>query len=95
MGPGTATMMTAVASDVLGIAPNKITIQMGSTSLPPGPTQGGSNVTSTVGSAVHEVCVALKNKIAAMASKEGSAFYNANVHDIKAEDLLFQMVTWY
>lgn len=40
MGPGTATMMTAVASDAMGLAPNKITIQMGSTGLPPGPMQG-------------------------------------------------------
>jgi xanthine dehydrogenase YagR molybdenum-binding subunit len=31
MGPGTATMMTAVASDSMGLAPNRITVQMGST----------------------------------------------------------------
>jgi xanthine dehydrogenase YagR molybdenum-binding subunit len=89
MGPGTATMMTAIASDALGLTASKITVQMGSTGLPPGPTQGGSTVTSTVGSAVHEVCSALKEQIAALASKEGSPFHTANVHEIKAEDLLF------
>ena len=89
MGPGTATMMTAVASDAMGLAPNKITIQMGSTGLPPGPMQGGSTVTSTVGSAVHDVCLALKEQIAALAGKEGSAFRNANVQQLKAEDLVF------
>ena len=46
MGPGTATMMTKVASDTMGMAANKIKIQMGSTGLPPGPTQGGSATTS-------------------------------------------------
>ncbi|MBD0289598.1 MAG: xanthine dehydrogenase family protein molybdopterin-binding subunit, partial [Flavisolibacter sp.] len=89
MGPGTATMMTAVASDAMGLPVGKITVQMGRTGLPPGPTQGGSTVTSTVGSAVHEVCLALKEQIAALASKEGSVFHTANVHEVKAEDLLF------
>lgn len=89
MGPGTATMMTAVATDAMGLASNTITVQMGSTGLPPGPTQGGSNVTATVGSAVHDVCAALKEEIAALAGKEGSPFHNANVHQVKVEDLLF------
>jgi xanthine dehydrogenase YagR molybdenum-binding subunit len=89
MGPGTATMMTAVASEAMGIPPGKITIQMGSTTLPPGPTQGGSNVTSTVGSAVYEVCTALKEQITSLVNKEGSPFRTANIHVIKSEDLLF------
>jgi xanthine dehydrogenase YagR molybdenum-binding subunit len=89
MGPGTATMMTAVASEAMGMAPGKVTVQMGSTTLPPGPTQGGSNVTSTVGSAVHDVCAALKEQIAALASKESSVFHTAKGHDLKVEDLIF------
>jgi xanthine dehydrogenase YagR molybdenum-binding subunit len=89
MGPGTATMMAAIASDVMGLATNKIKVQMGSTGLPPGPTQGGSTVTSTVGSAVHEACSALKEQIAALASKEGSVFHTANVHEVKVDDLNF------
>jgi len=89
MGPGTATMMTAVASEAMGMSPGNITVQMGSTSLPPGPMQGGSNVTSTVGSAVHEVCTALKDQIASLAGKEGSPFHTANIHNIKAGDLVF------
>ena len=89
MGPGTATMMTAVAAEALGLTPDKITVQMGSTKLPPGPMQGGSNVTSTVGSAVHEVCAALKEQIAALASREGSVFRKANNPEVKVEDLLF------
>lgn len=90
MGPGTATMMTAVASEVMGLDPGKITIQMGNTKLPPGPMQGGSNVTSTVGSAVHDVCSELKEQIAAMASKEGKVFHKAIDTDVKAEDLIYE-----
>lgn len=89
MGPGTATMMTAIASRTMGLTPAKIKIEMGRTGLPPGPTQGGSAVTSTVGSAVEEVCVALKEQIVALANKEGSVFHTANIHNIKAEDLAF------
>jgi xanthine dehydrogenase YagR molybdenum-binding subunit len=89
MGPGTATMMTMVASKSMGLSAGKIKVQMGSTGLPPGPTQGGSTVTSTVGSAVHEVCVGLKEQIAALASKESSVFHTERVHEVKAEDLVF------
>jgi xanthine dehydrogenase YagR molybdenum-binding subunit len=74
MGPGTATMMTAIAADSLELPVGNITIEMGSTGLPPGPTQGGSSVTSSVGAAVHDVCAALKEKIMAFASKEGISY---------------------
>lgn len=70
MGPGTATMMTSIAAEQMGITPDKITVQMGSTGFPPGPTQGGSVVTSSVGAAVHEVCVALKEKIATLNDRQ-------------------------
>jgi xanthine dehydrogenase YagR molybdenum-binding subunit len=89
MGPGTATMMTAVASDAMGLAPNKIKVEMGSTGLPPGPMQGGSTVTASVGSAVHDVCLALKEQLAVLAGKEGSVFRNVNGQQLKTEDLVF------
>lgn len=89
MGPGTATMMTAIASKAMGIQANKITVQMGSTGLPPGPTQGGSTTTSTVGSAVHEASMELKQQIAALASKEGTVFHTGDIHIVKPEDLVF------
>jgi xanthine dehydrogenase YagR molybdenum-binding subunit len=89
MGPGTATMMTKVASDVMRFPANSIQVQMGSTGLPPGPTQGGSATTSTVGSAVHEACTELKQMIAALASKEGSPFHTVNRHTVTADDLVF------
>ncbi|MDB5015056.1 MAG: xanthine dehydrogenase, molybdenum binding subunit apoprotein, partial [Daejeonella sp.] len=89
MGPGTATMMTAIASEAMGISPSKITIQMGSTGLPPGPMQGGSTVTATVGSAVHDVCMGLKEQIATLAGKDGSVLQKANMTRLEADDLVF------
>jgi len=83
MGPGTATMMTAIGADVTGMAPEKIVIDMGSSGLPKGPTQGGSATTSSVGSAVYDACTQLTGSILALAVKD-KAFKN-----MKLEDLVF------
>jgi xanthine dehydrogenase YagR molybdenum-binding subunit len=87
MGPGTATMMTAIASESMGMPAEKIIIEMGSTGLPPGPMQGGSTVTSTVGSAVLEVCSALKDQITTLVNKN-DAFANQQAQ-ITSNDLDF------
>lgn len=86
-GPGTATSMTKVASNVMGIPGNKITFQLGDSSLPPGPTQGGSNTTATLGSAVHDVCTTLKQKLVTLAKE---VFHTTQIHSVKMEDLLFE-----
>ncbi|HEV7331975.1 MAG TPA: xanthine dehydrogenase family protein molybdopterin-binding subunit [Flavisolibacter sp.] len=63
-GPGTATTMVKIASDSMGLPAEKVRFEMGDSSLPPGPTQGGSATTSTVGTAVSNVCLAIKKKLA-------------------------------
>jgi xanthine dehydrogenase YagR molybdenum-binding subunit len=63
IGPGTGTAMTNIASEVMGVAADKISVKIGDSALPPSPTQGGSSVTSTVGSAVNDACVQLKEKL--------------------------------
>jgi xanthine dehydrogenase YagR molybdenum-binding subunit len=67
IGPGTATSMTLVAADTLGIAPDKITFELGDSAFPVAPTQGGSQTCSSVGSAVHDACVALRQKLNGLA----------------------------
>jgi len=88
-GPGTATAMTQVASNATGIHVNKITFELGDSSYPPGPTQGGSTTTSTLGSAVHDASVALKKKIIELA-KENAVFHTADIHNAKPEDFVFE-----
>lgn len=68
IGPGTGTGMTLIASRLLGIPVDKITFELGDSSLPPAPSQGGSATLSTVGAAVNDVCVALKATIAELAA---------------------------
>ncbi|WPU91423.1 xanthine dehydrogenase family protein molybdopterin-binding subunit [Mucilaginibacter sabulilitoris] len=69
IGPGTGTAMVIIASDILGIPADKITFDLGDSSYPQAPTQGGSATVSTVGSAVHDVCIALKQKLNTLAGK--------------------------
>jgi xanthine dehydrogenase YagR molybdenum-binding subunit len=68
IGPGTGTGMTLIASKLMNIPVTKITFELGDSSLPPAPSQGGSATLSTVGSAVNDVCVALKATIAELAA---------------------------
>jgi xanthine dehydrogenase YagR molybdenum-binding subunit len=75
IGPGTATAMTQIAHDVLGIPVEKIRFELGDSSLPQAGSQGGSTTTSTVGSAVHAACSTLKNTLTkALLEKDGSPF---------------------
>lgn len=62
IGPGTGTAMASIASDMMGVPGSKIRVDLGDSALPPSPTQGGSQVTATVGSAVHDACAELKDK---------------------------------
>jgi xanthine dehydrogenase YagR molybdenum-binding subunit len=88
-GPGTATSMTQIAMQHMGLPVNKVTFELGDSSLPPGPTQGGSSTTSTLGSAVNDVCVSLKKKLAELV-KDNSIFHTENVHNVTAADLVFE-----
>ena len=89
MGPGTATAMTNLAAETFGLSDRKIKFEMGDTNLPPGPMQGGSGTTSTLGTAVFNVCESLKKKLAELI-KDNPVFHTDLVHAVKAEDLLFE-----
>jgi len=89
MGPGTATAMTKLASDTLGLSHQYITFEMGDSNLPPGPIQGGSGTTSALGSAVFDVCTKLKQKLAELI-KDNPVFHTEVVHAVKVEDLVFE-----
>lgn len=84
IGPGTGTAMTNIAHEVLGIPANKIKFELGDSSFPTAGSQGGSTTTSTVGSAVHDACTAIKSSLVEMISKS-SPFQNS-----KIEDLVFE-----
>ncbi|MBN0632160.1 xanthine dehydrogenase family protein molybdopterin-binding subunit, partial [Pseudomonas aeruginosa] len=52
IGTGTYTVMTQIAADAAGMAPEEVRFQLGDSALPKAPLQGGSFTVSSVGSAV-------------------------------------------
>jgi xanthine dehydrogenase YagR molybdenum-binding subunit len=88
-GPGTATAMTKIASEAMGLPTRKISFELGDSSMPPGPTQGGSSTTSTLGSAVHDVCVSLQKKLVELV-KDNPVFHTQDIHTVTPEDLIFE-----
>jgi xanthine dehydrogenase YagR molybdenum-binding subunit len=68
-GPGTATIMTQIAADASGVPPASIRFELGDSALPEAPLQAGSHTATSVGSAVHEVCTALKKQLLELAAR--------------------------
>ncbi|WP_073403293.1 xanthine dehydrogenase family protein molybdopterin-binding subunit [Mucilaginibacter sp. OK098] len=72
IGPGTGTAMVTIAAGVMGIPADKIRFDMGDSSLPLAPSQGGSATTATVGSAVYQACTDLKEKFQKLIGNGGT-----------------------
>ncbi|GAB3527991.1 molybdopterin-dependent oxidoreductase [Pontibacter brevis] len=67
-GPGSATIFTQIAADVMGVPVEKTRFEWGDSTLPYAPGQFGSHTTASVGSAVYEVCAALKQRLQQLSS---------------------------
>lgn len=66
-GPGSATIMTQIAADALGIPANRVSIEWGNADFPTAPPQYGSHTTISTGSAVHDAATALRQKFIGLA----------------------------
>ncbi|MGI4760998.1 MAG: xanthine dehydrogenase family protein molybdopterin-binding subunit [Janthinobacterium lividum] len=87
VGPGTATVMTQIAADASGIAPEHIRFELGDAAYPPAPGQFGSHTVASVGAAVHDACVALRQQLVHLAfTMPNSPFAKAKLTDVVAED---------
>jgi xanthine dehydrogenase YagR molybdenum-binding subunit len=67
IGCGTYTAMTQIAADALGVAPDRVRFELGSTDMPDNPASTGSVTAASTGSAVHDVAVALRQKLVQLA----------------------------
>ncbi|HEX4293600.1 MAG TPA: xanthine dehydrogenase family protein molybdopterin-binding subunit [Rhizomicrobium sp.] len=56
IGQGVYTVCAIVVADRLGIEPDKVSVEIGDSTLPPAPVAGGSNSTASVGNAVAKAC---------------------------------------
>ncbi len=61
-GPGSITIMTQIAADVLGIPVERVNIAWADADFPMAPPQYGSHTTASTGSAVYDAAMALKKK---------------------------------
>ncbi|MEU0205514.1 xanthine dehydrogenase family protein molybdopterin-binding subunit [Streptomyces canus] len=79
MGPGTATSMTQVAADALGLTMRRVIFRLGDSTMPPAAGHFGSQTMASVGSAVQDGCDKLRKEAIALAVKdEGSALHGAD-----------------
>jgi xanthine dehydrogenase YagR molybdenum-binding subunit len=69
IGTGTYTIMTQVAAEVLGLPIENVTFNLGDSSLPKAPVEGGSLTASSVGSAVKAVCEKVGEQLFQLARK--------------------------
>jgi len=93
IGPGTATAMVQIASNTMGIAPDKIIFNLGSSEFPNAGLQGGSSTVNSVGPAVLAACNALKERLITMAAAKGNtAFATAKPDDLMFDKQELQLV---
>jgi xanthine dehydrogenase YagR molybdenum-binding subunit len=69
IGTGTYTIMTQIAAETMGLPIGDVTFQLGDSTLPKAPVEGGSFSAATVGTAVKAVCEKLRKKVFTLASR--------------------------
>lgn len=70
MGPGTWTTMKIIGAEALAMDLDKVRSELGDSALPKASVHGGSGTTASVGSAVHEACLAARAKLLKLASDD-------------------------
>jgi xanthine dehydrogenase YagR molybdenum-binding subunit len=87
IGTGTYTIMTQIAAELLGLPLHDVTFQLGDSSLPQAPVEGGSFTAATVGSAVQAVCRKLQGKLFRLAQQiDDSPLADAHLADVTFTD---------
>jgi xanthine dehydrogenase YagR molybdenum-binding subunit len=87
IGPGTYTMMTQLAAEMLGVPIEHVTAKLGDSGLPHAPVEGGSFTTSSVGCAIAATCGAVQKELLRLAQKAPrSPFAGAKLKDVAFAD---------
>ena len=85
MGSGTYTSLSQIAADGLGVAFDKVTVELGDTLLPNGPFSGGSQVTASIFPAVQAATAKLRAALAGAAVADP----RSPLHGKPLEDIAF------
>ncbi|MFM0592640.1 xanthine dehydrogenase family protein molybdopterin-binding subunit [Paraburkholderia dilworthii] len=87
LGTGTYTVMTQVAADALGFAPENIHFALGDSSLPRAPVSGGSQSAASVSPAVRDAANQARSQLITLAlADEASPVYGIALEDITVID---------
>lgn len=87
LGTGAYTVFTQIAAAELGVPIDKVKVELGDSTLPPGPLAGGSNSTATVSAMINSAASALKKKLrGASFSAEGSPLKGITSDKLSYED---------
>jgi len=87
IGTGTYTVMSMIAAEQLGLPLEQVTFQLGDSTLPLAPIEGGSSHVTTVGSGVHGACEKLKKSLFKLAEgMKDSPLAKAKLRDVEFGD---------
>jgi xanthine dehydrogenase YagR molybdenum-binding subunit len=86
IGTGTWTILTQIGADAIGLPLERVRAQIGDSSLPTSPVEGGSWTAASNGSAVQAACEAVKQKLFGFATKMA----NSPLADAKLDDVDFK-----
>lgn len=84
IGTGTYTILTQIAAEALGLAPEDIRVELGNSDYPPSSGSGGSFGAASSGSALQDACQQLRMKLLEIAKAE------AGLKDEDAEEARFE-----
>jgi len=87
IGQGVYTVVALTAVQELGVALDKVSVELGDTDLPPAPGSGGSNSTASVCNVVAKACREIRDRItaAAIAAPDG-AFHRSDPKTLMLSD---------
>ncbi len=87
IGPGTYTMMTQIAAELIGVPIHNVVAKLGDSSLPAAPVEGGSWTTASLGCAVLEACNGVRRELLRHAQAiEGSPLADLSLDEVDFAD---------
>ncbi|MDQ2747017.1 MAG: xanthine dehydrogenase family protein molybdopterin-binding subunit [Acidobacteriota bacterium] len=90
IGTGTYTIMAQTAADALGVPVEKISVELGDSSLPPAPVSGGSTTAASVTAAILAAGELARAELMKMAMADGkSKLSGVNMNDVQYADAKF------
>jgi xanthine dehydrogenase YagR molybdenum-binding subunit len=87
IGTGTYTVMSMIAAEAMGLPMERVTFQLGDSTLPVAPVEGGSSHVATVGSGVAGACEKLQKSLLKMAqAMPDSIFKKLQLRQVEFND---------